>query len=78
MINPSQVNLLSWGIEMRYWLGKISQSTARRQHDIYCKVAWQSSFFIYFLVILGIRTWDNVFKNGPIEICERQPLKDLK
>ena len=22
--------------------------------------------------------WDKVFKNGPSEICERQPLKNLK
>ena len=22
--------------------------------------------------------WDKVFKNGPIEICGRQPLKSLK
>ena len=34
---------------------------------------WKISYLKYFYDI-----WDKTFKNGPSEICGRQPLKNLK
>ena len=31
-----------------------------------------------FCVVLCWHKWDKVFKNGPREVCRRQPLKNLK
>ena len=33
---------------------------------------------ISFCLLRTKDTWDKVFKNGPSEICERQPLKNFK
>ena len=41
------------------------------------RIGWGLIIYIGFGFIVLLK-WDKVFKNGPSNICERQPLKDLK